>query len=1034
MILINQVFKPNRIRIYKLSTFDALTDEERKAHKAYKESAKADSKAYLKQKRDELIASFEGVRQIGKAALHPCEFDESGQLIPTENEERTDNQIALFESEMARYATDFPEKAPLLTEIVYLKVAQQNTILKQILEHGVDIDGTHYIFYSSTTNQMKRGEIILIQEDFYRNHQQQFMCGLTDELINSNGGCNTGKYLAYRGLPLSTSFIPTDYELNIDKCLVVGDFETFLEEEVKCIDHDDNTITDIEIRKELIKIPQTDGAGMFLPGVLPASAQIRCAHMKGCIFPFDFRKFLTQESVEGIKPSPMIKDAWGSVHDVLKEDIQVILTASQLKMWKYYDSWEDYKRAFKENGMRIAINKFADTEPKGYAKSSYQFLQTLDPKKVTAEKITELCQPTIDYLAALKKNPEKIVDLLGDSYLVDAIKADAENMLRDKYVQQQLENKFRSERTDARGCKLILEDSLYSYICPDLYAFCEWLFCGIENPKGLIPRNHVYNSFFNDKQYTKVDCLRSPHLYMEHGIRNLVKGADLEVCREWFNDLDTVVSGHDLLCRVLQFDVDGDEILLTPNQTMMDCVPDGKHTLYYTSFSAEKTPVTPDAIYKALVASMDNSNIGDISNVMTKNYNSPDIDDDFNAVMCCYNNLTIDFPKSQKNISLGEYEAKYTHLKGKKPPYFFIYAKGKKKANCEPPSNSICDRICQHVHKMTGNKQYDKDTQKFDPSRLFRQNITVDVNSEQYHQLETLMFNLKAKASQFEIYIQKEIEKQSKSDGIAEKINRYDVFYQICERMILQIVPDRVTAAQYLLEYEYLQRNETAAKTGKNILWNCFGDVIAENIQQNQITVVKKRRAKYTTSKIIKMNQIERAVMEDVLESDKRTATIYKEELAWIDEQPYKERSYQNDRELLFVLLVLTKSRGNIRIYSNKKTALTFGTIDKMLGDDVSIAKRGIARLEKIGAITTRQETDYLEVQLACEPGGKEVAYEVPNKAKSILPYFYGYNKERAVGKCVICGKPYIKAGKRKTCSAQCSRENELRNKRTKVS
>lgn len=67
-------------------------------------------------------------------------------------------------------------------------------------------------------------------------------------------------------------------------------------------------------------------------------------------------------------------------------------------MWKYYDSWEDYKIAFRENGMRISINKFADTEPKGYAKTSYQFIQTLSSEKLTDEKLAELCADTIEYL------------------------------------------------------------------------------------------------------------------------------------------------------------------------------------------------------------------------------------------------------------------------------------------------------------------------------------------------------------------------------------------------------------------------------------------------------------------------------------------------------------------------------------------------------------------------------------------------------------------------------------------------------------
>ena len=84
------------------------------------------------------------------------------------------------------------------------------------------------------------------------------------------------------------------------------------------------------------------------------------------------------------------------------------------------------------------------------------------------------------------------------------------------------------------------------------------------------------------------------------------------------------------MCRILQFDVDGDHALIAPNKTLIECVPTDKNILYYEGFDADKPQITKEAIYKALVASMDNSNIGDISNVMTKNYNNAQIDDTFN--------------------------------------------------------------------------------------------------------------------------------------------------------------------------------------------------------------------------------------------------------------------------------------------------------------------------------------------------------------------------------------------------------------------
>ena len=32
---------------------------------------------------------------------------------------------------------------------------------------------------------------------------------------------------------------------------------------------------------------------------------------------------------------------------------------------------------------------------------------------------------------------------------------------------------------------------------------------------------------------------------------------------------------------------------------------------------------------------------------------------EFNKIMCCYNNLSIDYPKTQDIVKLGKYEDKY---------------------------------------------------------------------------------------------------------------------------------------------------------------------------------------------------------------------------------------------------------------------------------------------------------------------------------------------------------------------------------------
>ena len=110
-------------------------------------------------------------------------------------------------------------------------------------------------------------------------------------------------------------------------------------------------------------------------------------------------------------------------------------------MWKYYDSWEDYKIAFRENGMRISINKFADTEPKGYAKTSYQFIQTLSSEKLTDEKLAELCADTIEYLDMMKTDLDTMIRIASkdDDYISMALEVHKE-LVYDEYIQSKLES------------------------------------------------------------------------------------------------------------------------------------------------------------------------------------------------------------------------------------------------------------------------------------------------------------------------------------------------------------------------------------------------------------------------------------------------------------------------------------------------------------------------------------------------------------------------------------------------------------------
>ena len=112
----------------------------------------------------------------------------------------------------------------------------------------------------------------------------------------------------------------------------------------------------------------------------------------------------------------------------------------------------------------------------------------------------------------------------------------------------------------------------YTFLLPDYYAACEYWFGHIENPVGLLQDQEVFCWLF--RRYDKLDCLRSPHLYKEHAIRQNVacnKCEDrAEDIRKWFTTNAIYTSTHDLISKILQFDVDGDKSLVVADPLFVE--------------------------------------------------------------------------------------------------------------------------------------------------------------------------------------------------------------------------------------------------------------------------------------------------------------------------------------------------------------------------------------------------------------------------------------------------------------------------------
>ena len=281
----------------------------------------------------------EGIREIRKSAIYIS--DEYGNITDTM---RTDNRVVWFENECVRRCETDLSDVPLLNQFLLLKCKSEimTGILNQIVDRGVILDGRHYLFYTSSTGQMKESEITLVEEDYWKKNQYALMCGLTEDRINAKGGINMGKFFSAKALNISNS-IEYDSGVSIDEVIIVSDFKTLMSGMVNYLDV--NTL-DIQEKMMDIEIEHMDGAGMFIPGTFPCSCQIRGGWLKGAVFPFDFHKFI--EIYKDKLSDKNMKDAWGnsiSVEEVL--NAKMILTDSQLKMRKYYNSMQEYRECFK---------------------------------------------------------------------------------------------------------------------------------------------------------------------------------------------------------------------------------------------------------------------------------------------------------------------------------------------------------------------------------------------------------------------------------------------------------------------------------------------------------------------------------------------------------------------------------------------------------------------------------------------------------------------------------------------------------------
>lgn len=581
-----------------------------------------------KVKQNELTDGKDHIRRINESTLNDT------------------NVISVFDSALSRTIginQDELTDALIVVQVYYFDV------FKDISFYGFMYNGEKYKYFTSSAGQIRKKKAVFIKESVWDRIEKTVMCGLTIDKINSKGGNNVNKHLAY--MALTNSATDEWQEFDIDKTIVIDDFETNVYGTFDFVDDTDYSITR---KTDYVPVPHTDGAGMVLPSVSTKNFMFRAPFIKGLLGVFDFKRFIEENNY-----SPIITDIYGKEHDVIKEGIQIIFTKSQTKMWKYFNSWQEYKDNFKKYHCSAGRCNIEEDRIKN-AKINYQMLQTLT--NITDDEIDLLTSKSADRIKNVCTSKETMMDILGITpynthmtpfqeavKLYPALLSDtyAKDVIRD--VKDSLLKKYRSGKLEVVG--------KYTFLLPDFYAACEYWFGHIENPKGLLNDQEVFCWLF--KRYDKLDCLRSPHLYKEHAIRfnvaNQAYGERSKKIREWFTTNGIYASTHDLISKILMYDVDGDKSLVVADPDFVRIAErnmNGIVPLYYNMRKAEPTELNNKTIYAGLNAAFTGGNIGMYSNSISKIWNNDvfvsgtdqEKQEAIDCVkrLCCQNNFVID--------------------------------------------------------------------------------------------------------------------------------------------------------------------------------------------------------------------------------------------------------------------------------------------------------------------------------------------------------------------------------------------------------
>lgn len=228
-------------------------------------------------------------------------------------------------------------------------VVEKHSDYKHIIKYGLKINGKNYVRLLCGAGNARRNTVFFVQENMYNELDKILRNGHKPLKITES------KYNAYYALSNSAT-----YSVSEPRVCVVPDKEIQMVKKVDWVT--ENEPDDIiEEQERELTFNLWDGMGICSPELaekwamdldldyVPCSFCIRNYFVKGMVCVFDFHKFSRE-----IARTNIITDLYGN--QVNTDEIDMIITESQFKLWKGYESWQDYLDCCKENDGRWRSN------------------------------------------------------------------------------------------------------------------------------------------------------------------------------------------------------------------------------------------------------------------------------------------------------------------------------------------------------------------------------------------------------------------------------------------------------------------------------------------------------------------------------------------------------------------------------------------------------------------------------------------------------------------------------------------------------